>query len=383
MACHIPSLPQELVDHIIDLCADDKRTARSLALTCHAWTHRSSAHLLRAVSILTTQLAAFLADAARAPRLGTHVAELVVSQPRHGHDGVDLTPAVPALLRALPGLRSLALFGDRISVRAGLAPGPGAGSHRRDLALLRLSRVHVEALPELLQLFGHVDTLDLDHAYVQPSQASVPQSGRLAVDELCFDGSIVEFEALRASLDKSSMKSLSLKLGYHFRVDTAAINLFLESVGQNLEHFRFELPLDGWVMSGPDRSDLPSLKDLRNLRTIELVSPRRAIRRRGTTVSTGLWSNTLAALPHVPPAVSHVHLYANLYHVAPALLSECDLSTLETGLAHCTALRTVEITLLTERDGQPVRVSEEQAAEVQKAARARMGGSFARLLCFS
>lgn len=249
MTCHISSLPQELVDHIIDIGAENKRVAGSLALTCNSWTHRSSKHLFDSVSIFTTQLHEFLTQAADSHRLAAHVFEFSVSQPLHGHDGFDLTPFVHDILRTLPNLRKLSVFGDRISVRAGLAPAPG--SHGRDLALLRLSRIHIEALPELLRLFGRIGALELDQAYVQESQRPSAGSGHLSVDALRFDGGVSEFEALRLSLDKSSLRSLCLKLDSHFRVDTAPINLFLQTVGRNLEQFRFELPLDGWAVAGP------------------------------------------------------------------------------------------------------------------------------------
>lgn len=248
MTSHISALPQELVDRIIDLGADDKRAAESFALTCNSWTPRSSKHLFNSISTFTTQLEDFLTQAAGSDRLAAHVVEFSISQPLHGHEGFDLTPFVHDILRTLPNLRKLSIFGDRISIRAGLAPVPS--SHKRDLVLLQLSHIHIEALPELLRLFACIGTLNLDQAYVQTPPAPSDARGHVSLDALRFDGSVSELEILRLFLDKSSLKSICLKCDGSFRVDTAIINAFLRLVGHNLEHFRFELPLDGWVIAG-------------------------------------------------------------------------------------------------------------------------------------
>lgn len=91
----------------------------------------------------------------------------------------------------------------------------------------------------------------------------------------------------------------------------------------------------------------------------------------------------LPALRYIPPSVHHVRLYANLYHVHPAMLADWDYSSLGENLAGCTSLRSVEITLLTEQDRLPVPVGEEKCADVQKAVHARMAGGFGKMLRFT
>ena len=254
MSSHITKLPQELVDQIIDnLGAEDKRAAASCALTCPSWTPRSSKHLFSSVSLFTTHLQEFLAQAQGSSRLAAHVIEFAVSQPLHGNDGFDLTPFVPDILQTLPNLRSLSIFGERISIRRGLGTDPNG--RRRSLALLRLSHTHVECLPELLQLLSAVSTLHLDQTYIQTtSRAATGQSHHLRVDTLHFDGSPQGLDQLRPSMAKSSLKRLCLKCDGCFRIETAPVNAFLHSVGQSLQHFRLELPLDGWVVAGPGMS---------------------------------------------------------------------------------------------------------------------------------
>ncbi|KIP02917.1 hypothetical protein PHLGIDRAFT_130450 [Phlebiopsis gigantea 11061_1 CR5-6] len=249
----IAALPQELVDHIIDdIGPSDKRAAASLTLTCNAWTSRSSKHLFNTVNVFTAELPEFLAQAAGSSRLASHVTELTISQPMRGDDGFDLTPFVPAILHTLPRLSALSVFGERISVQAGL-PAPPAGQ-RRTLALLRLSHTHIEALPELLQLFDTVDTLHLDQVYIPPcavEPAPAPPARHLRVRALFFDGSRPTFEALSALLQRDVLQYLHLKCDIFFRIHTEPVNAFLHEVGAALEHFRFDLPMDGWVVDGP------------------------------------------------------------------------------------------------------------------------------------
>lgn len=45
----LPRLPQELIEHIIDLIKDDEQTLHSCALTCFSWTRRSQEHLHRSL----------------------------------------------------------------------------------------------------------------------------------------------------------------------------------------------------------------------------------------------------------------------------------------------------------------------------------------------
>lgn len=249
----ITALPQELVDHIIDdVGYQDKRAAASLALTCNALTPRSSKHLLSAVNIFTTHVAEFLAHAAGSSRLASHVTELSISQPLHGKDGFDLTPYVPNILDALPNLRNLSIFGERISIRSGLCPVPSA--QRRTLSLLRLSHIHVEALPSFLQLFGQIDTLQLDYIHDTSISPGAGHRRHLRVTSLFFDGSRSTLEALTPLMERSSLRSLHLKCDTFFRIHTPAVNIFLHDVGRGLEHFKFDLPMDGWVVQGPGMS---------------------------------------------------------------------------------------------------------------------------------
>jgi hypothetical protein len=251
MPSSITSLPQELVDQILDdIGAGDKRAAASCALTCNSWTPRSSKHLFHSVNVFTTHLQEFLAQAKGSSRLASHVANFSISQPLHGHDGFDLTPFVHDILRTLPNLRNLSVFGERISLRSCLSPV--SGGRRYDLTLLRLSSVHVEALPELLSLFDHIGTLYLDQAYIPaPLGSSTAKQHHLRVDALHCDTSLSALEPLWLSLAKDSLKILCLKCDGYFRIETAPVNAFLQFVGQSLEHFRLDLPIDGWVVAGP------------------------------------------------------------------------------------------------------------------------------------
>lgn len=248
MATTITALPQELVDQIIDdVGAEDKRAVANCALTCPSWTPRSSKHLLNTVSLYTHHLREFLSQAAASRRLAAHVTELSIAQPLQGEESFDLTPYLHDILRTLPNLRAFALFGERITIRAGLAPAPA----RKSLTHLRIARSHVEALPELLQLFSHIGALHLDQVYIKAPRTAPAPTGHLHVGTLHFDGTTGMLDVLRPSLDGSSLKSLRLKCDGYFRIDTAPVNAFLRSVGRNLSHFRLDLPLDGWVIAGP------------------------------------------------------------------------------------------------------------------------------------
>ena len=246
----MPALPQELVDHIIDdVGAQDKRAVANLTLTCNSWTPRSSKHLFHVVNIFTSHLAEFLAHAATSSRLTSHASELSISQPLHGDDAFDLTPFIPVIFHTLPNLRKLSIFGDRISIKSGSLPVPSA--HRRSLALLRLSGTYVEAFPDFLRLFSQIGTLQLDYIHDTSPFTDSIYGRHLHVANLFFDGSRSTLEALTPLLDKSSLRSLHLKCDRFFRIHTPAINKLLHDVGQSLECFRFDLPMDGWVVQGP------------------------------------------------------------------------------------------------------------------------------------
>lgn len=250
MSSSLLNLPQELIDQIIDeVGPNDKRTMASCILTGSSWTPRSSKHFLATVHLFTPQLQEFLTQAKSSCRLRHNIVEFSVSQPLHGHDGFDLTPFVHDILATLPNLQTLSISGERISVRSGLDTGSRCAP-RRDLSVLRLSRLHVEALPELLELFDHIDTLHIDEAYIPASTISGASTHHLHVSTLHFDGSLSGLVSLRGTLDASSLRTLCLKCDGHFRIDTAPVNALIQSAGRFLEHFRLDLPLDGWVTAG-------------------------------------------------------------------------------------------------------------------------------------
>lgn len=91
----------------------------------------------------------------------------------------------------------------------------------------------------------------------------------------------------------------------------------------------------------------------------------------------------LPVLSYIPSSVHHIRLYVNLYHVHPSILASWDYSQLETILAGCADLMSVEITLLTEQEGRAVPVGAEESAEVQKIVHARATENFGRMLRFT
>jgi hypothetical protein len=127
---------------------------------------------------------------------------------------------------------------------------------------------------------------------------------------------------------------------------------------------------------------LAALAQLTQLHSVEIVSPRRAIRRRGTTVSKGLWLNMLQALPFLPPTVQHVRLYVNLWHVLPAALGDLDSSQIQSKLSGCTSLRSLELALTTEHKHLIIPIEAEKCEGIQEAVRSKILPKFSKILSF-
>ncbi|EKM53898.1 uncharacterized protein PHACADRAFT_184930 [Phanerochaete carnosa HHB-10118-sp] len=108
------TLPQELIDHILDLLAQTysdtlhyslesrTRTLSACTQVSRAWLPRSSRHLFYRIWLRNSSYSSFIGDVQESPRLSQHVARVVV---RVGPTG--MTKRLQETLSALPNLREL------------------------------------------------------------------------------------------------------------------------------------------------------------------------------------------------------------------------------------------------------------------------------------
>lgn len=110
------NVPIDVVEHIIDSIAssriyfpDERRRALyNCSLTCRAWLPRSQYHLYRSIHIKTVEQLDRLAIASRrpdAPRLFSHLRELIVKNPPLSSSFLHLIPLV--LTKAISKVKSL------------------------------------------------------------------------------------------------------------------------------------------------------------------------------------------------------------------------------------------------------------------------------------
>ncbi|GJE90460.1 hypothetical protein PsYK624_065960 [Phanerochaete sordida] len=178
----LASLPQELLDLIVDLLSDSRQALACLRLASRLFYGRSRLHIYRSLTITTPRrsFAAFVEDLAGTHGdIRPHVQHLTLSRygTRDGEDGKPPEPVtaglVKALLELLPHLRRLTFS------FVTLAPEPDRALWERplphfELAALSFLQVETaqlwgcEAYLEILSLFHAIDTLTSTDRFAWP-----------------------------------------------------------------------------------------------------------------------------------------------------------------------------------------------------------------------
>lgn len=100
-------LPPEVVEHILDKLAtsevSDLRTLATCSLVCRTWLPRSSAHVLKSISVPAQDLERYLAFAKTSARLATHVREFTLT------GSVNVIRYLDAMFAIMPKLNHLEL----------------------------------------------------------------------------------------------------------------------------------------------------------------------------------------------------------------------------------------------------------------------------------
>jgi len=105
---HVPQLPVELIDRIIDFLHDDRVTLRACSLVSSTWRDASLHHMFWMVNLLSVaRFRKFVHVACFRPRIGQYVREIRVAFPKVQHGFEALIPSIPATL--MPNLRTLGL----------------------------------------------------------------------------------------------------------------------------------------------------------------------------------------------------------------------------------------------------------------------------------
>ncbi|KAK0475267.1 hypothetical protein IW261DRAFT_515227 [Armillaria novae-zelandiae] len=102
ISMEVSSLPQELIDSIIDALCDDRTALLSLNSASRSFSHRACSYLFRTISLRTSLLPRFAELCAQSPRILSYIQDLHVSDfSREMEDALGLLPA--------PHIRSVAL----------------------------------------------------------------------------------------------------------------------------------------------------------------------------------------------------------------------------------------------------------------------------------
>ena len=275
-------LPQEIIDHIVDLTHTDRATLRRVSLVSHAWVERSQHHLFHTVRILDgdpshwhfrhnfAAFHAFLASCA-SPRFCAQVRSLSVQGDQGSYDFpsrmvLDRT-LFPLVLEKLARLRTLSVCDVRFE---GVVPPPvpvqvpkrfkleelvmtSVGSHRdspRDI---------VDFL-EMFEEIGALRTSFVDSWYEAALERgeedclvigeSVPQegTGTLKLPFAIHDAHIRGWTTVNCLLNimrhSHSVSTLhSLNVECTDRREVASVGHLIRSVGKSLRHVNLDLSI--------------------------------------------------------------------------------------------------------------------------------------------
>ncbi|KIP06103.1 hypothetical protein PHLGIDRAFT_470013 [Phlebiopsis gigantea 11061_1 CR5-6] len=237
---HIPELPQEIVEHILDQISpskhhhnpENKETLQNCTLVCRRWLTRSSLCLFKCVSVSPKGVLRLLARAGTSERLKTYIQGIYIV---HG-TFVSVSPT-----QWLPGVFATFVHIQHLRLRYGVpeeAPDPFAMLHPRSqsLASLHLDDVAVSNLPACLRFFGNVGELVLRN--VSGDVAPVAKPPHLLVRAISLEKSFPNcLSMLKAIVSPFMLTTLKIY------VDSAqangiveALDDFLRELGGNIEH---------------------------------------------------------------------------------------------------------------------------------------------------
>lgn len=228
------SLPQELVDVIVDFLQDDRWSLHSCSVVCKSMVQRCTKYLFHRISVTTSRFS----DCIRCLRSSNRLSHAIVDFVIIGDMSTYIMPVhVHTVTMLLPRLESLRFSG----LFQSFAPRPALplAIRKRQLATLRFDFIHLDLIECVLEMLDTVGEVVLEGPYVEGSVNAPRNAGRV--------------RALRVRTRPQWLASMcqlfqpSSLTSADIAVDAPSLNAydlerFLQTYGWNLRRLSLQLP---------------------------------------------------------------------------------------------------------------------------------------------
>ena len=266
----MPSLPQELIELIIDEVAtwwhkpaERLATLQSCTLVCKDWLSRSSAHLFYRITRIDVDMSRELRAMRDLPRLRASVVHFVVSYAPIPLSTYCDTLRVFERLERLEFRSSGAVDVDTLDIE-----WPYPESTGRTLKLLELNSLPsaTNVLPRILGLFTRVRGLVLSECYV--AEQTDHERAPCVVENLSvIDCREEGLHGVPYIVNPVELSSIRIDLGKYGTIDAPLLDNFLRNLGGNLTHLTYTHSPVGWASpaQGEDANSLYLPRELKFL----------------------------------------------------------------------------------------------------------------------